>query len=96
MTTRTRVAVGVALAVAVAAIATWAFVSRADARGLTIHVDTIRDVDGIFHRRWTFTSGRRWESFGTGTRGGGHFAVLDPPAALAPSEQPDWRRGSGR
>ncbi len=82
MLTRKRKAVLVIVAVGSAAVAIWAFGFRADPRTLRIQVETIRDEDGASHRRWTFTSGRRWASFGTGTRHGEHFVVLDPPGSF--------------
>lgn len=57
----------------------WAFVFRGDARTLHIHVETLRDEDGAFHQRWTFTSGARWESYGTSHRNGEHVTVLEAP-----------------
>ncbi len=84
MTTRTKRAIIAALAlfgatVLVGAIGLW--------RGLNVvnvHVETIRDEDGHYHRRWTFTGGR-WESYGQGFKNGEHFVVLDPPGARAPA-----------
>ena len=55
------------------------FVIRARSKGFRVRVETLRDEDGHFHRRWTFTGGGRWESFGQGNRGREHFAVLDRP-----------------
>ena len=71
----------VALAlIAGAVVGTLAFRPRSNT--IQVRVESIRDEDGHFHCRWTFTGGR-WESYGQGFPTGEHFVVLDRPQGPA-------------
>lgn len=52
---------------------------------LRVQVETLVDDDGHFHRRWTFSGGGRWDTYGQGTRPGEHFVILDRPGLRDPS-----------
>ncbi len=71
---------------ALALLASWGAAvvlsSRAGPPRLSVHVETLADGDGAFHRRWSFSGGGRWASYGVGTRGGEHFVVIDRPGSL--------------
>ena len=80
MTMPRRRTILVAVALLVGVVIAWALVLWAKSSVLEVQVETIRDEEGHFHRRWTFTGGR-WESYGEGFPAGEHFVVLDRPGA---------------
>ena len=78
MTTRTKRAKIAALVLLAGAVAIGMVALMPGSNTLKVHDETIRDEEGHYHRRWTFTGGR-WESYGEGFPAGEHFVVLDPP-----------------
>ena len=64
---------------AIIGLSTATFLLWNDPDTLRIHVEVTRDDDGHFTKRWTFSAGRRWESYGKYVRDGEHVVVLDPP-----------------
>ena len=84
------------LAIVGLAVGIWAFVFDGDSRTLRIHVETIRDEEGRFHQRWTCTSGARWESYGSDSRGGENIVVLEPPGQYDAATIRFLKRASNR
>ena len=68
----------VILALLAGAVVAGTLALRPRSNTLKVHVETIRDEEGHYHRRWTFTGGR-WESYGQGFPTGEHLVVLDRP-----------------
>ena len=78
MTTRRKL-IGFGLPIAILAAAAGVFLAPPDRRSVRVRVEVLPDPAGRPARRWTFTGGRRWDSFGQFTRDGEHVVVLEPP-----------------